>query len=203
MSFDIERLFLFCRDEISRFSREHNDETFYCFAIDAALICLNSEEQFRLSLANYRAEWESDTRVIQAWDELTDRDRSRSDFLLNLHAKIGRLDLSDKSACVNTINESRAKERAKGNPYESQDRIDDLRYNPGDWKYQGFATMTDQVGFDEKAYSQHYNLSATKQRTSEYGIAMDKLVSLLGERTVFEPLRRSADFRAIRVEHSY
>lgn len=67
MSFDIEELFEFCRNEIIEFSKAHPNEIFYGFAIDASLLCLNSEEQFRSALTEFEERW----RTLPA-DELVE-----------------------------------------------------------------------------------------------------------------------------------
>jgi Domain of unknown function (DUF4303) len=87
--------------------------------------------------------------------------------------------------------------------YNSQEKIDDLKYNTGDWGYQGFATLTDETGFDKKAYDKHYYLSREKQKTSKYGLAMDKLIEVLVKRKAFDCLKKTDNFIANRVEHNY
>lgn len=203
MSFDMDRLFSFVCSEVARFSETHRDETFYGFAIDAALLCFNSEECFQKSLASYQNKWEQDSRVIAGWDELTERDLSQSEYLLELTAETEGLDLGDRAACLKVINDWRVKVRAKGNPYLRKDRIKGLRYNTGDWAYQGFATMTDEVGFDDAAYAKHYDMSERAQRVSRYGRAMDELVARAKKDKIFASLKRAPGFRVFRVEHDY
>jgi hypothetical protein len=55
--FDIDRLTRFAFKSIIDFSQKHLDEVFYGFAIDANLLCLNSEEQFVSTLEKYRHQW--------------------------------------------------------------------------------------------------------------------------------------------------
>ena len=50
--FDVERLTAFCTEAIRAFAAEHPDETFYGFAIDARLLCLNSVERFEATRAD-------------------------------------------------------------------------------------------------------------------------------------------------------
>ncbi len=134
--FDVERLADFAEAEIQTFAMMHQDETFYAFAIDAQLLCLNSEEQFQKTLAHQGA-----------------RDRKK--------------------------------------------------YNPGDWEYQGFAVFGEQDGFDEALYGEHHHLNAEQQKTSEYAEAIDEVLELLAARDAFGMLKKTADFRANRVEHDY
>jgi hypothetical protein len=77
-----------------------------------------------------------------------------------------------------------------------------VRYNTGDWKYQGFAELTNENGFDSDAYAEHYDLD-DEQKTSEYGLAMNALFNLLVARNVFECLKKTDNFTASRVEHVY
>lgn len=142
--FDHDRLLAFALDRIERFAAEHSSETFYAFAIDAALLCLNSVERYDAMLAGFE--------------------------------KRGRL--SDE-------------ERAE------------VRADTGDWSYQGFAVMTAEHGFDERAYQEHYAAPDDEQPFTEYGRAMDRLVAALVDKRAFAYLRTTEDFYATRVEHSY
>jgi hypothetical protein len=78
-----------------------------------------------------------------------------------------------------------------------------LRWSTGDWAYQGFATMTKSVGFDKRAYEQHYDMDDDEQTVSAYGKAMDKLIKDLVKAGAFRCLRTTPTFRAMRVEHTY
>jgi hypothetical protein len=61
MSFNINKLYAFSVNAIKKFSKEHPDETFYGFAIDADLLCLNSEEAFSNTLKSYVADWDDES----------------------------------------------------------------------------------------------------------------------------------------------
>ncbi len=149
--FDIDRLFTIVRAAIREFAASHSDETFYAFAIDADMLCLNSEEDFAKSLARYQA------------------------------------DYPDK--------------------YHDEENIQDLKYNTGDWQYQGFFDLEDEHGFDADAYSDHYDeAGASDDGTAPhtpYAKAMSALVAKLRDSDVFEPLKRTDDFRISWVDHSY
>ena len=54
MPFDVDQLTAFCRDVIEHFAAEHLDETFHAFAIDASMLCLNSEEIAKETLEGIR-----------------------------------------------------------------------------------------------------------------------------------------------------
>jgi hypothetical protein len=89
------------------------------------------------------------------------------------------------------------------NEYNSAELIERLKYNTGDWKYQGFAEMTEENGFDSDAYDEHYGMSDEEQKTSEYGLAMNELIKVLLERKAFDSLKKTDNFIANRVEHDY
>ncbi|WCO03550.1 DUF4303 domain-containing protein [Psychroserpens ponticola] len=52
--FDTNKLTEFAIAKITKFAKEHQEETFYGFSIDTNLLCLNSEEEFQKSLKYYR-----------------------------------------------------------------------------------------------------------------------------------------------------
>lgn len=54
MPFDPMLLADFAEREIREFAKHHRDETFYGFAVDASLLCLNSIEKFEATLTQYR-----------------------------------------------------------------------------------------------------------------------------------------------------
>jgi hypothetical protein len=196
-------LLAFCVAEIKRFAQAHQGETFYAFAIDENLLCLNSEEAFARTLKKYQENWDHKIRPIERWEELLKWEVSDADQILEYCEEDDGLDLSDKEACLAAINAYRAMERARGNQYRTAAGIKSLRENTGDWAYQGFARMTDTVDFDDAAFQEHYGLSDEAQKTSVYGMAMDELVQRLRESGVFECLTKSPEFYATRVEHIY
>ncbi|AOP33369.1 hypothetical protein A0128_05625 [Leptospira tipperaryensis] len=51
--FDVQKLANFALSEIEKFSKEHPNETFYTFAIDSSLLCMNSIEHFEKSLKEF------------------------------------------------------------------------------------------------------------------------------------------------------
>ena len=56
-NFDTIKLINHIKKEILTFSKVHQNETFYGFAIDANLLCLNSVEKFEETLCKYRDKW--------------------------------------------------------------------------------------------------------------------------------------------------
>ncbi len=130
-------------------------------------------------------------------------DLAKEDFLLGLYERTQGLDRTDLDACRQVINENRARCRADGCEYRTPEGILELRMNTGDWAYQGFADLND--GFDDDAYSRHYDLPAWRQKLSAYGRAMNRLFSwhsqLHGgcQERVRSPCRRSRAMRGIAV----
>lgn len=55
--FDVPLLADFATQAIKEFSEKHKDETFYGFAIDGDLLCLNSEEKFNHTIQEYKEKW--------------------------------------------------------------------------------------------------------------------------------------------------
>ena len=62
---------------IAAFAKDHGDEHFYAFAVDANLLCLNSEERFAECLARYQSaadQTDEDAALLKAntgdWDYL-------------------------------------------------------------------------------------------------------------------------------------
>jgi hypothetical protein len=198
MAFDIDSLVEFSIAAVREFAANHRHEVFYAFAIDAALLCLNSEEAADRTLREYRDSWERQTRSVGRWEDLTAEDLNESAFLLSLHG----VDRSDTGAYLGVINQSRARQRQRGNPYLEPDEIRALHENSGDWDYQGFARLTDENGFDAAAYQEHCAMAYAEQSVSPYSRAMDELIRRLELANAFSVLRRTSDFRARRVEHT-
>jgi hypothetical protein len=149
--FDVERLAAISVRAIAGFAASHQQETFYAFAIDANLLCLNSVEAFESCLQHYRKKYPAH--------------------------------------------------------YQDEEDVQSLKYNTGDWAYQGFATLWDEDGFNSLLYSEHYDAGAMEDheamRTSAYAAAMDRLLAILREQNPFHLLKTTEDFQIRRVEHTY
>ena len=153
MAFDVALLTEFAIEAIADFAREHSDETFYAFAIDESLLCLNSVERFLETLDSYQT---------------------------------GKY----------------------GENYTTSQQIANLRANTGDWTYQGFSTFSGLSGYDEELYDDHYNIGLDdpwdpRLKATPYGRAMDAVLDNLVQRDAFFVIRRTLDFKVLRVEHSY
>lgn len=206
MPFDVDQMFEFCQAQIAEFAAEHPDETFYAFAIDANMLCLNSVERFAERLKEYQDDWDRRTRRIEAMSELTPEEIREEDFYLNLEAKCSGLDRSNEQACVAKLNEIRDERRADGCEYRTEEGIRSLREDTGGWDYQGFADFSDD-GFDSKLYSDHYHAAGGSEDghapTSPYAIAMTELVERLRASNAFQGLKSTDDFYVTWVDHDY
>jgi len=204
MSFDINRLTECCLKAINAFAKQHQNEVFYAFAVDANMLCFNSEEAAAEILTTHRTKWELRNREVLDWSDLNQQDHADLKFLERLDP---RLTASDQTAKLVALNRSRAKQRAKGNPYNREADILELRRNTGDWKYQGFAAMNEADGFDSDAYQAHYYAAMESEAgtapQSPYAIAMKELIANLVRSEAFDRLKLTETFTADLVDHSY
>jgi len=207
MSFDVKQLTEFAVEAIKEFAEEHQNETFYGFAVDASMLCLNSEECAADTLKEYRDNWDRQTRHLDSMEEMTDADHRDEEFLLGFAERHEDLDRKDEQACLKVINESRERSRRKGCKYRTDEGIRDLRNNTGDWAYQGFVDLDEDNGFDHELYDDHYYEAGESEDghapNSEYAKAMTALVEQLIQRDAFAPLKRADDFTARWVDHDY
>ncbi len=199
MPFNLKKLLRFCVAEIRHFASKHPDEDFYAFAISGSWLCLNSEQRFAKKVKECQEEWDYKLRPIDKWEDLTEEDLHREEFMLGCR----QVDRSDRRACLAAINERREELRKEGFGFRNPTEITELRENTGDWAYEGFADMVKSGGFAEEAYEKHWYLSDEEQRTSEYGLAMDALLEQLHKSGGFTCLKTVAAFHATRVEHNY
>lgn len=207
MPFDVDKMFVHCKEQIQQFARQHPDETFYAFAIDANMLCLNSNEEFARTLNQYQSQWDHQTRTIDSLGDMTEEDIRDEEFGLRLAAQYSGLDRSNEAAVLQVINEGRARRRATGCDYRTKEGVAELRDNTGDWAYQGFADLEADNGFDRELYGEHYNAAMESEEGhaphTEYAIAMTELVDRLRRSDAFEGLKRTDDFVVTWVDHSY
>lgn len=207
MAFDIEKMTSFSIAAIKAFAKEHPEETFYAFAVDASILCLNSEECAAATLKRYQDDWDRTTRELRSTDEMTEEDHQIEKFSVDLAEKYNGLDRNNAMACLAVINKNRALRRDKGCDYRTLDGIRRLRENTGDWEYQGFADLEEEHGFDHDLYSQHYDAAAESDDghapETEYAKAMTALIEALTAANAFTCLRTTPDFKATWVDHDY
>jgi hypothetical protein len=200
-------MYNFCVQQIEKFAKEHNNETFYGFAIDSNMLCLNSEEEAEKTLTEYIKKWEYRNRELNSYDEMTDEDHRTEEFMINAMSKIGKLDKDNKDDCLTFINEMRASGREEGCKYKTEEGTFDLKMNTGDWAYQGFAELSEENGFDNDLYQKHYDKAAMSENGhaphTKYAKAMNKLINELVENNAFKSIKKSVDFKAFMTDHNY
>lgn len=195
MSFDVGKMREFAKQAIKKFADEHQNETFYAFAIDASLLCLNSVEKYDATLVTRRQQWAEQNTPVSCFAELDEFDQEDA---LEMYALVGQgMELAEyQQKFVEDHNAA-----IGDNPYETQDGQNELRNNPGDWAYQGFAELSN--GFDAGAYDHHYHASDDEQESSAYKVAMQQLIQQLQDENAFADLNVTHDFVAHSVEHNY
>ncbi len=204
MSFNLDSLLQKSVESIREFSSQHEDETFYAFAIDENLLCLNSVEEFQKTLYRYREKDQHDRRALKSWVEVDERDIKRFDYMFNRNPTLDQNNPDEVKKFVfeqhNILRELR-----KDNPpsHQSPGHIALLRASTGDWSYQGFARFSEEDGFDFKAYYKFDDLNGdTKaQASSKYGVAMKTLIRMIEETGILGLLKRTPNFYATVVSH--
>lgn len=68
--FDIDKMFIESKKAIKNFAKEHSGETFYAFSIDADMLCLNSEEEFKKTLKYYQKKYPKSYNTNEDIDRL-------------------------------------------------------------------------------------------------------------------------------------
>ena len=202
MPFDLDKLEDYCKSQIEKFALKHPNEEFYAFAIDADLLCFNSIEKYHKLVKGLKKEWIKSVKPVKRWEDLTAPDLQKYDTVLSLAEQYPGLDRSDKVACLAVVNDGKLNRQKKGNPYEDEEQLQMLKENTGDWAYQGFAKMLKKHGFDVDAYDEHYDMDEAMQKKSDYALAMEQLISRLNESGIFNKVKTTNDFYALRVEHN-
>lgn len=108
--------------------------------------------------------------------------------------------------------------------YQTKQQKFNLQWNTGDWAYIGFSEFGDDNGFNSAQYDSHYKfvmelveIQSEQQgfagygpldipdgaSTTPYAKAIDALLLRLIKEDAFTCLKRTPDFNAVRVEHSY
>lgn len=202
-TFDLNRLIDASISAITEFAKKHSQETFYAFALDANMLCLNSLECSEKSLAEYRDKWYQRTRQLSSFEEMTDDDHINDDFYLTSLVEYEIEDLNDKDACLKALNKNRSEERAKGCPYELDAEILDLKMNTGDWYYQGFFDLEEEDGFCDDLYDEHYDANMDSPTVTEYSKTMLELIKKIEKSGVLQKLNLTKDFTTFLAEHNY
>jgi len=108
--------------------------------------------------------------------------------------------------CMNSIEEfekSLKNYQERWGGYDTDEKIQGLKLNTGDWEYRGFSEFNDSVGFNMESYLDHYHSDEEEQVDSDYAKAMDEVVDRLKKSDAFDKLNKTKDFFVNRVEHDY
>lgn len=111
--------------------------------------------------------------------------------------------IDDGLLCLNSLEEFKdtlKKYQEAHERYKRDEEIEDLKYNTGDWAYQGFARLNSSPGYNVSLYKKFYNLGfrgATEQelKSTKYYIAMCKIMKVLEESEAFKRIPRTSDFK--------
>lgn len=86
--------------------------------------------------------------------------------------------------------------------YEADSFREQLWKNPGDWKYQGFAHLTEETGLDQAALYEHLDMSPEEQQASEYTLTMQEVLGILNQQDAFKNLNCAPSFTAFLVNRA-
>jgi hypothetical protein len=205
--FDVDALFKFSVKALEQLAEEHSDEIFYAFTIDDGLLCMNSEEQYQATLRKYGQN--SPEYYIEA-----EYEKKYCPLRLESPEYYGRLfPLASTTAHLSfdELFERFMNETATLTPLEARFSV---RYNSGDWEYQGFATLVKSEGYDKDLAMDAYNivmdhpkLSTEEQiqlyKDSAYYKAMLALINRLEASGVFNRFNCSDNFKTFISRHNY
>ncbi len=208
--YDIEKMYADIATQVQAFAEKHPGETFYAFAIDAGLLCLNSEEKFAKTLEEYKRNWQERNSKQETIEDLDEFDLE--DYRESYGQLPGKLPEGSKipsfeeyvTYLLNQYNKFKAEEEEdEENPYDGEEQSESLRYNTGDWAYQGFGEIN-YVG-TRSMYDEHYGMSDGEQENSEYNQLVKDLLQKIeqNKKELFAPLNLTNDFRLINAKHIY
>ena len=111
--------------------------------------------------------------------------------------------IDDGLLCLNSLSEFEKTLKTYQNnssEYDKPDEIEDLKYNTGDWEYQGFANLNEAPGYNRKLYNKFYNLgfyggSEEELKKTKYYIAMNEIIKNLRKNQVFNGIPITEDFK--------
>ncbi len=207
--YDIKKVFMNAIKQIKEFSKNHQGEHFYAFAIDAGMLCLSSEEGFNRIIETYSENWQKSHEKIRSREDLDENEfeiieeeyKSMPERLLKKR-KINNLReyIDYYLEIENEVNQNALE---KGNPYKNEEKVISLRYNTGDWPYQGFGKL-DLEDLDS-VYEEHYIITEEEQQNSEYSQLVKNLLNIFNRNkdNVFTSLKCTKDFEVLNAEHKY
>ncbi len=207
--YDIKKVFADAVKQIHEFAAKHKEETFYAFAIDAGMLCLSSEEGFQKVVKEYRDRWQASNEKVMTREDLEEHEIEMYKMIFDsrppsivARSKVANLDEYIEQQ-IQRKNESRREALEEGNPYDKEEKAIELRYNTGDWPYQGFGDLNYQGS--EAVYEEHYDMTDEEQENSEYSQFIKNLLNVFerNKDKVFAPLNCTADFKVINAKHDY
>lgn len=205
--YDIRQALASVVKQIREFARNHQEEHFYAFAIDAGMLCLSSEEGFDKVIKMYHENWHKSHKDIRSREDLTEDEiegikeeyESMPEELLKsmkVYSKEEYIDFYLKME-----NEVIQDALEEGSPYEKEEKIASLRFNTGDWPYQGFGKLD----FEDSdiIYEEHYEITDKEQQNSEYSLLIKNLLNVINRNKdkVFASLNCTKDFEVLTSEH--
>ena len=112
--------------------------------------------------------------------------------------------IDDGLLCLNSLSEFEKTLKTYQNSnaeYNEPDEIDELKYNTGDWEYQGFATLNEAPGYNRRLYNKFYNLgfyggSEEGLKKTKYYIAMNAIINNLKNNQVFNSTQITENFKS-------
>ncbi|MDY8136052.1 DUF4303 domain-containing protein [Aquimarina sp. 2201CG5-10] len=207
IKYNIEKTLANITKQIEEFAKSHKEENFYAFAVDAGMLCLSSEEGFNRIINTYSRDWQaSHEKIILRKDLTKDEIEIIEEEFKSMPQNL--LKIQNTSNLEEYINyylkiENKVNQDAleKGNPYKKEEKITSLRYNPGDWPYQGF----EKLNFEEldATYEEHYELNEKEQNNSEYSQFIKNLLNEIDQNSdkIFAPLNCTKDFKVLNAKH--
>lgn len=111
--------------------------------------------------------------------------------------------IDDGLLCLNSLEEfenTLKKYQEKDEIYKRNEEIEDLKYNTGDWTYQGFANLNNAPGYNIRLYNKFYKLgfyggTEHELKSTKYYTAMCKLIEAIEGSTAFKRIPKTTDFR--------
>ena len=111
--------------------------------------------------------------------------------------------IDDGLLCLNSLTEFEKTLNSyqnKYNEYNKTEEIDGLKYNTGDWEYQGFATLNEAPGYNLRLYNKFYNLGFNggtddALKKTKYYIAMNEIIKNLKNNQAFNSIQTSDNFK--------
>jgi hypothetical protein len=111
--------------------------------------------------------------------------------------------IDDGLLCLNSLSEfekTLKKYQQNNEIYKNPNEIEELKFNTGDWSYQGFANLNNSPGYNARLYNKFYNLgffggSEQELQSTAYYKAMAKLMHSIEQTETFKRMPKTVDFK--------